>query len=79
VVHHRQAGRLDLEALGALLEHAFIRGTQALVLFGRQLVELAADLVHAVDVAHAGYRYPAPGQSDQFVGITHVSLQTARR
>jgi hypothetical protein len=54
VVHRRQARGLDLEALGALLEHALVGGAQAFVLALRQLVEPLLDIVHAVQAAHLG-------------------------
>jgi hypothetical protein len=73
VIHHRQAGGLDLKALGALLEHALVGGAQTFMLPLRQLVELAADLVDTVEAAHAGDRDAAarPDGRDRNLGCGH--------
>ena len=69
VVHHRQTRGFDLKTLGAFFQHALVCGAQAFVFLLRQLVQLAADFVHAVHRPHACNRYAAARcrHSDQLV------------
>ena len=48
-----------------------IGGAQAFVLLRRQLVELAADLVDAIHVAHPCDRDAPARQGNEILGITH--------
>ncbi len=76
VLHHWQAGGLDLEAFGTLFEHALVGGAQGLVLLRRQFGQATLDVVAAVDRAHGGDRDVAPAvHRYQIVGALHASLQ----
>jgi len=56
VLHGRQAGGFDLEALGPLLQHALVCGAQGLMIAGRQLAQAFLHRIQTVDMPHVGNR-----------------------
>ena len=75
VIHHRQTGRLDLKAFGSQFDHAFVGGAQVLVFLVWKLVELATNVVDAVEAAHSRNRDAAASgrHMNQFMGSRHLT------
>ena len=66
--------RLNLEAFGALSQHALVGGAQVLVLALRQLVQSLLDLVHTVQRTHAGDGQGVAWHRHQFIRRSHRGL-----